>query len=57
MICLPRASADAGSFHETDRYNGEIYNFRSLRGELERAGSGFGPFDTEVILAAYRVWG
>jgi asparagine synthase (glutamine-hydrolysing) len=39
-------------------YNGEIYNFRDLRLELERAGAEFrSQSDTEVILAAYRVWG
>src|SRR6267378_3829672 len=39
-------------------FNGEIYNFRDLRGELERAGAEFrSQSDTEVILAAYRVWG
>ncbi len=39
-------------------FNGEIYNFRELRKELETAGVEFKSHsDTEVILAAYRVWG
>jgi asparagine synthase (glutamine-hydrolysing) len=39
-------------------FNGEIYNFRELRRELEAAGAEFKTHsDTEVILAAYRVWG
>src|SRR5215470_364194 len=39
-------------------FNGEIYNFRELRQELERAGAAFHTHsDTEVILAAYRKWG
>ena len=39
-------------------FNGEIYNFRELRRELEATGSEFrSQSDTEVILAAYRVWG
>jgi asparagine synthase (glutamine-hydrolysing) len=39
-------------------FNGEIYNFRELRRELEAAGIDFKSHsDTEVILAAYRVWG
>lgn len=39
-------------------FNGEIYNFRDLRRELAIAGAEFrSQSDTEVILAAYRVWG
>jgi asparagine synthase (glutamine-hydrolysing) len=39
-------------------YNGEIYNYRELRRELEARGREFRTAtDTEVILAAYEVWG
>lgn len=39
-------------------FNGEIYNFRELRAELEKAGMQFRTRgDTEVILAAWRRWG
>jgi asparagine synthase (glutamine-hydrolysing) len=39
-------------------YNGEIYNFRELRRELEGCGERFRTAtDTEVILKAYGVWG
>ena len=39
-------------------YNGEIYNFRELRGRLESLGATFqGHSDTEVLLKAYGVWG
>lgn len=39
-------------------FNGEIYNFRSLRDELRAKGHTFrSATDTEVILAAYREWG
>jgi asparagine synthase (glutamine-hydrolysing) len=39
-------------------FNGEIYNYRELRKELEGSGVEFKSHsDTEVILAAYRVWG
>ena len=39
-------------------FNGEIYNFRELRRELEQAGFTFRTAgDTEVILAAWQRWG
>ena len=39
-------------------FNGEIYNFRELRRELEREGAKFRTSgDTEVILAAWQRWG
>jgi len=39
-------------------YNGEIYNFRELRRDLESEGYAFSSqCDTEVLLLAYRRWG
>ncbi|HET9315340.1 MAG TPA: asparagine synthase (glutamine-hydrolyzing) [Vicinamibacteria bacterium] len=39
-------------------YNGEVYNFRELRAELEGLGERFGSgTDTEAVLKAYGRWG
>lgn len=39
-------------------FNGEIYNFRALRGELAALGHSFrGHSDTEILLAAVSQWG
>lgn len=39
-------------------YNGELYNFRELRAELEALGRSFvSRSDTEVLLAAWAQWG
>lgn len=51
----PMRSAD-GSLVLT--YNGEIYNFREVKAELEKLGHAFATHsDTEVILAAWAQWG
>ncbi|GIX20207.1 MAG: hypothetical protein KatS3mg120_1883 [Erythrobacter sp.] len=51
----PMASADGRAVIV---FNGEIYNFRALRRELEAAGHVFRTSgDTEVILAAWQQWG
>lgn len=49
-------------FFENDRYvlvfNGEIYNFQSLRTALKKKSISFkSQSDTEVILAAFSLWG
>jgi len=39
-------------------FNGEIYNYRDIRKELQARGHSFrSESDTEVILEAYRAWG
>lgn len=61
-ILDPGAGADQpmtspGGQH-TIVFNGEIYNYRRLRAELEATGARFKTNgDTEVVLAAYAAWG
>lgn len=44
--------------HFTISYNGEVYNFVSLREELEKLGHRFvSDCDTEVVLRSYMQWG
>jgi asparagine synthase (glutamine-hydrolysing) len=51
----PMCDADAGL---ALTFNGEIYNFRELRGELSSLGYVFRrDSDTEVLLRAYQHWG
>ena len=51
----PMHSADGAL---TITYNGEVYNYRALRAELESRGVVFQTHgDTEVILLGYREWG
>jgi len=39
-------------------FNGEIYNFKEIKAELEKLGHSFlGESDTEMILHAYKQWG
>jgi asparagine synthase (glutamine-hydrolysing) len=48
-------SSDDGRFQLV--FNGEIYNYRELRAELETLGHRFrSAGDTEVLLAAYQQW-
>src|SRR4030067_1113640 len=47
-----------GSGRYVVTYNGEIYNYLEIRSELEAKGERFtSSSDTEVLLAAYKVWG
>lgn len=42
----------------TITYNGEVFNFREVRAELEKLGYSFlSESDTEVVLAAWNEWG
>src|SRR5277367_3430403 len=60
IIDLPGGSQPVWNETETLAvvYNGEIYNFRELRKELESAGHTFRTnSDTEVIVHAFEMWG
>ena len=51
----PMTTAD-GKLHLV--YNGEVYNYRELRAELEALGHSFRTHsDSEVVLEAYAAWG
>jgi len=61
-IMDPRAEADQPMSDEEGRYtlvfNGEIYNYRDLRTELEAQGQRFRTTgDTEVLLRGFMQWG
>jgi asparagine synthase (glutamine-hydrolysing) len=63
LAILDLSDAGAQPFASSDRklhlvHNGEIYNYRELRSELEGRGHRFvSGTDTEVIVHAYREWG
>ena len=62
LAILDRAHGDQPMYSEDKKivviYNGEIYNYKALRKELEDKGRVFKTnSDTEVILHAYAIWG
>lgn len=62
LSIIDLAGGDQPMADATGRYwivfNGELYNYRELRAELERGGLTFRTrSDTEVIVNAYRTWG
>jgi asparagine synthase (glutamine-hydrolysing) len=63
FVIDPQGGKQPMSYQENDvsyalTYNGEIYNFRELRSELESRGHTFHTrSDTEVLLHAYAEWG
>ncbi len=63
LAIIDRSRAGAQPMHSEDgryvlSYNGEVYNFREIRSELERAGHYFrSDGDTEVVLVALAQWG
>ena len=61
-IIDPRPEGNQPMFDATGdyviTYNGELYNYRELRAELQREGRRFRTqTDTEVVLNAYAAWG
>jgi asparagine synthase (glutamine-hydrolysing) len=61
LSIIDLSSAADGPFTKnglTISYNGELYNYRELRRELESCGVAFATSsDTEVVLEAWRAWG
>ncbi len=63
LAIIDRSAAGAQPMHSHDdryvlSYNGEVYNYREIRTELERSGHQFrSAGDTEVVLAALVEWG
>ncbi|MFC0542880.1 asparagine synthase (glutamine-hydrolyzing) [Kutzneria chonburiensis] len=54
----PMVAEESGQVLAVLAYNGEVYNFRTLRTELEGRGHRFRTAsDTEVVLRAYLEWG
>ena len=57
------ASANQPMVDHQNRYvivfNGEVYNFKQLRNEIEQSGGSFltSHSDTEAILECYKIWG
>lgn len=63
LSIIDTSSAGAQPFYDDNQsvilvFNGEIYNYKLLRAELERHGVTFRSHsDTEVVLHAYKRWG
>jgi asparagine synthase (glutamine-hydrolysing) len=62
LAILDRSSRGRMPMGTVDRrrflaYNGETYNYRELRTELERGSSFASGTDTEVVLRAFEAWG
>jgi asparagine synthase (glutamine-hydrolysing) len=63
LSIIDLSSAGSQPMHSTDgryvlTYNGEVFNFRELRRELESRGCQFrSRTDSEVVLHAYATWG